>query len=84
VFSSLRRFAALATLASSATLAGCGTDASGPSTPGATFTQVMRLSQFDSTLGTGATRLEIKLVPGGLVAREVHVESDDAEEKITS
>jgi hypothetical protein len=78
------RLAALAALAGSASLGACGTDASGPSTPGATFTQVMSLSQFDSTLGTGATRLEIKLVAGGLVAREVHVESDDAEEKLTS
>ncbi len=84
MFPSLRRFAALAALASSAALGACGADTSGPSAPGSTFSQVMSVAQFDSTLGTGATRLEIKLVPGGLVAREVHVESDDAEEKITS
>lgn len=80
----IRRLAALTALTGSAMLGACGAEPSGPSTPGATFTQVMSLSQFDSTLGTGATRLEIKLVAGGLVAREVHVESDDAEEKITS
>ncbi len=84
MFRVIRRLAAVAALAGSATLGACGAEPSGPSTPGATFTQVMSLSQFDSTLGTGATRLEVKLVPGGLVAREVHVESDDAEEKITS
>ncbi len=82
--SMLRRFAALAALTSSSALGACSTDSSGPSAPGSTFSQVMSVAQFDSTLGTGATRLEIKLVPGGLVAREVHVESDDAEEKITS
>jgi hypothetical protein len=84
MFLAPRRFATIAALAASATLAACGTDTSGPSPAGSTFSQVMNITQFDSTLGTGATRLEIKLVPGGLVAREVHVESDDAEEKITS
>lgn len=84
MFPSFRRLAALAALASSAALGACGADLSAPNTGGSTFSQVMNVAQFDSTLGSGTTRLEIKLVPGSLVAREVHVESDDAEEKITS
>jgi hypothetical protein len=32
----------------------------------------------------GVSRIEIELFPGELVAREVHVEADDAEEKIVS
>ncbi|HWB40533.1 MAG TPA: hypothetical protein VG500_04700 [Gemmatimonadales bacterium] len=39
----------------------------------------------DSALGGGGTtRIEIELFPGELVAREVHVEDDDAEEKLVS
>lgn len=67
--------------------AACSSDPSGPggsTTPPPTFGQVMSFSQFDSTLGSGVQRIEIKLLPGGLVAREVGVEPDDAEEKIVS
>ncbi len=73
-------------LAGSALLAACGTDATGPGAGngGSQFGSPMSISQFDSTLGTGSTRIEIKLLPGGLEAREVHVEADDAEEKIVS
>ena len=40
---------------------------------------------MDSALGSGSvSRIEIELFPGELVAREVHVEADDAEEKIVS
>jgi hypothetical protein len=43
-------------------------------------------SVVDSALGTGSGtgRIEIELFPGELVAREVHVEADDLEEKIVS
>jgi hypothetical protein len=40
---------------------------------------------LDSALsGGGRTRIEIHLLPGTLVAREVHVERDDQEEKLVS
>lgn len=67
-------------------LTACASDSTGPgaSTPPPQFGQVLSTSQFDSTLGSGPTRIEIQLVPGGLVAREVHVEPDDAEEKLVS
>lgn len=62
-------------------LAACGSDPVGPG-GSTTFITTLNLSQFDSALGAGATRLEIKLFPGGLEAREIEVEPDDAEEKI--
>ncbi len=68
-------------------MAACSSDATGPggsTLPPAQFGQTLSFSQFDSTLGGGPARLEIKLLPGGLVAREVEVEPDDAEEKIVS
>ncbi|MBK6780810.1 MAG: hypothetical protein IPJ95_04350 [Gemmatimonadetes bacterium] len=73
-------------LAGSALLAACGSDATGPGAGngGSQFGSPMSVSQFDSTLGAGSTRIEIKLLAGGLEAREVHVEADDAEEKIVS
>ncbi len=80
----LRPLAGLA-LAATATLAACGSDATGPSAGGSSQVGTpMSISQFDSTLGTGSTRIEIVLNAGTLQAHEVHVEQDDAEEKITS
>lgn len=72
-------------LAGSAMLAACS-DSTGPNgnNPPTQLGQVINLTQFDSTLGTGMTRIEIKLLAGGLEAREVHVESDDQEEKFVS
>lgn len=66
--------------------AACSSDPAGPggTTTPPVFGQVLSFSQFDSTLGSGVQRIEIKLLPGGLVAREVEVEPDDAEEKIVS
>ena len=72
---------AIALTALSATA--CSTDATGPSTPPPEG-QTLSMSQFDSALGTGTTRIQITLLSGGLVAREVEVEPDDAEEKIVS
>lgn len=68
-------------------LEACSSDSTGPggtTTPPSQFGTVLSYGQFDSTLGTGSTRIEIKLLTGGLVAREVHVESDDNEEKFVS
>jgi len=69
-----------------ALLAACASDSTAPgvTTPTPEFGQVLTFSQFDSTVGSGPTRIEIKLLPAGLVAREVHVENDDAEEKLVS
>lgn len=76
--------AAAGLLATITLLTGCAGDgATGPSqTP--SFSQVLSFSEFESTLASGPRRLEIKLNPGGLTAREVDVEPDDAEEKIVS
>ena len=70
----------------STSLAGCATDSTAPgvNTPPPVFGQPLSVSQFDSTLASGPARIEIKLLPGGLVAREDHVEPDDAEEKLVS
>lgn len=68
-------------LAVAAALSACS-DSTGPS--GGTLGRPLSLSQLDSVVTTGPTRLEIELVPGALEAREVHVEDDDMEEKIVS
>ncbi len=82
----ISRFSVAPVLLSLSVLAGCSSDATGPggTTPPPQFGQILSFSQFDSTLGSGTARIEIKLVPGGLVAREIDVEPDDAEEKIVS
>lgn len=64
--------------------AGCGTDgATGPG-PSTQFSQVLSIPQLDSILDTGARRIEISMVAGGLTIRELDVEPDDLEEKIVS
>jgi hypothetical protein len=62
----------------------CSSEARLPSDPeGSTSTSAA--ATVDSALGGGGvSRIEIELFPGELVAREVHVEADDAEEKIVS
>ena len=56
-----------------------------PSDPGEGGTSDSAVATVDSALGAGGgSRIEIELFPGELVAREVHVEADDAEEKIVS
>jgi hypothetical protein len=71
-------------LAAITLIAGCSSDgATGPSET-TQFSQVLSFSQFDSTLSSGPRRLEIKLIPGGLVVRELDIEPDDAEEQIVS
>ncbi len=66
-----------------ATLAACSSDSTGPGSP-VRFARVLTLPQFDSALGTGPTRVEISVLPGGLVARQIEIEPEDREEKITS
>jgi hypothetical protein len=39
---------------------------------------------MDSTLGRGSGRVEIELFPGEMIAREIHVEVEDDEEKLVS
>ncbi|HXG45411.1 MAG TPA: hypothetical protein VNJ71_11700 [Gemmatimonadales bacterium] len=66
-----------------ATLAACSSDSTGPGNP-ARFARVLTLPEFDSALGAGPTRVEISVLPGGLVAREVAIEPEDDEEKVIS
>ncbi len=42
------------------------------------FSETMSSSEFEELLATGPSRVEIELVPGSLVAREVEVEGPDA------
>jgi len=77
--------ATAAILTTAVSLTACASDAIGPSeTTTFTTTTTLSLSQFDSVLGSGPARLEVKLLAGGLEAREIEVEPDDAEEKIVS
>jgi len=56
-----------------------------PSDPGEGGTAASAVPTVDSALASGGvSRIEIELFAGELVAREVHVEADDAEEKIVS
>ena len=82
----IRRAVSGLVITASAVLGACGSDATGPGSnnPPSQFGTALTINQFDSTLGTGSTRIEIKLLSGGLVAREVHVEADDNEEKFVS
>jgi hypothetical protein len=65
-------------------IAGCSSGgATGPSET-TQFSQVLSFSQFESTLTSGPRRVEIRLVSGSLVVRELDVEPDDAEEQIVS
>jgi hypothetical protein len=62
----------------------CSSEARLPSDPEGS-TSASAVTTVDSALaGGGVSRIEIELFPGELVAREVHVEADDAEEKIVS
>lgn len=75
----------LATFLTAAGAAACSSDAAGPSDPGNGGSSASAVVTVDSALGSGGvTRIEIELFPGELVAREVEVEDDDAEEKIVS
>jgi len=64
-------------------LLGCSSDATGPA-GGATIARILSMQELDSALGTGPTRVEIRLEPGSLTAREVEVETTDDEEKLVS
>ena len=56
-----------------------------PSDPGEGGTAASAVPTVDSALASGGvSRIEIELFAGELVAREVQVEADDAEEKIVS
>src|SRR5687768_14452215 len=80
----IRFIPSLTFLAASMAAAACSSEARLPSDPdgGSGASAVVAV---DSALGSGSvSRIEIELFPGELVAREVHVEADDAEEKIVS
>ena len=74
----------LTTLTVTMAAGACSSEAGLPSDPseGGTASAVVTV---DSALGSGGvSRIEIELFPRELVAREVHVENDDAEEKLVS
>jgi hypothetical protein len=78
-----RIFPPLAALAMTTTASACSdaTSPAGPKDGGLASAAAV----VDSAIGEGGvTRIEIELFPGELVAREVHVENDDAEEKIVA
>lgn len=59
-------------------------DSTGPDMSGVQFGEPITLSQLESDIA-GTARIEIEFTtPDGLVAREIEVEPDDAEEKIVS
>ena len=74
------RFLAAVAIAGVPALAACS-DSTSPSSP---LGVALSVGQLDSTIATGPTRIEIQLPAGSMNAREVHVEAEDLEEKITS
>lgn len=60
-------------------LAACGS-ATGPGT--APQRVAMSYSEFETAVNAGPRRIEVKIIPGSLVAREIEAEADDIEEKI--
>lgn len=74
------RFLAAVAIAGVPALAACS-DSTSPSSP---LGVALSVGQLDSTIATGPTRIEIQLPAGSMNAREVHVEAEDMEEKITS
>jgi hypothetical protein len=80
-----RIIATVAAILTTTAASACSSDLTAPSDSGSgTPTQRSAVMVLDSTLSTGSGRIEIELVPGQLVAREVHVEADDDEEKLVS
>jgi hypothetical protein len=76
---------AVAAIMTTTAASACSSDLTIPSDSGSENpTQRSAATVLDSTLSTGSGRVEIELFPGQLVAREVHVEADDDEEKIVS
>ncbi len=81
----IRTITALAAFMTTTALSACSSDLTTPSDPGSGDpAQSSPAAVLDSALGGGSSRIEIKLFPGELVAREVHLEADDNEEKIVS
>jgi hypothetical protein len=82
----MRTFTKILALGGAIAFAACS-DGTGPAI-GAAFSRDITIGEFDTVLtATGAARVEIKLVPGGLVAREVEIEEGDEtgdEEEIES
>ena len=81
-----RTILAIAALMTAGTVTACSSDLTLPSDPGPGGpTDGSAVASIDSAVGSGGSaRIEIKLVPGSLVASEVHLEADDNEEKIVS
>jgi hypothetical protein len=70
-----------------ALLTGCSTEPTGPVGPVGppAATSPLSVSAFATRLSSGPVRIEVQLKPGSpLVAREIEVEPDDAEEKLVA
>ena len=79
-----RYIPSLTVVATAVAASACSSETTLPSDPDGTA-GTSAVVAVDSALGGGGvSRIEIELFPGELVAREVHVEADDAEEKIVS
>ncbi len=63
-------------------ISACSSDLTTPNDPGSSGQSAVTM--IDSTLGRGSGRVEIELFPGEMIAREIHVEVEDDEEKLVS
>ena len=80
-----RFLTALTALTAATTVGACSSDLTVPSDSNPGSATGSAVATVDSSLGSGsAGRIEIELFPGEMVAREVHVENDDDEEKLVS
>ena len=80
-----RFLAGLTAITAATAVTACGSDLTTPSDSNPGSATGSAVATVDSSLGSGsAGRIEIELFPGEMVAREVHVENDDDEEKLVS
>ncbi len=80
-----RFLTALTALATATTVGACSSDLTVPSDSNPGSATGSAVATVDSSLGSGgAGRIEIELFPGEMIAREVHVENGDDEEKLVS
>lgn len=84
MFPKSRAILGAAGLMATTILTSCASDAMGPGTPPSSNTP-LSVSAFDVRLSSGPARIEIQLQAGSpLVAHEVELEPDDAEEKLVA
>jgi hypothetical protein len=77
-----RTITAVAAILTITAISACSSDLTIPSDPGSSSRSAVTM--IDSTLNRASGRIEIELFPGEMIAREVHVEVEDDEEKLVS